>query len=173
MNLLYNFLPALFSILLITNVLNTQWVQLNGPTGGLSYGLAVSNSNLIATTWGYGIFVSTNSGQTWSQNYYDGNQPFYSSAEGSGSTVFAGSTSLVMSTNSGINWQTTTFPEHSQNAKSISFEGNNILVATEGWGASYSTNFGANWTFLYVDTLLNSFYSSALKNNILFLSAEE
>jgi len=131
--------------------------------------LAVSNSNLIATTWGYGIFVSTNSGQTWSQNYYDGNQPFYSSAEGSGSTVFAGSTSLVMSTNSGINWQTTTFPEHSQNAKSISFEGNNILVATEGWGASYSTNFGANWTFLYVDTLLNSFYSSALKNNILFL----
>jgi hypothetical protein len=36
-------------------VAHAQWVQTNGPYGGLILSIAVSGTNLFAGTWGHGI----------------------------------------------------------------------------------------------------------------------
>jgi len=67
------FFPLLLAALFI-NVpsypLFAQWMQTNGPYGEGPYGgnvncFAVSDTNLFAGTQGWGVFLSTNNGTTW------------------------------------------------------------------------------------------------------------
>ncbi|MHB8581408.1 MAG: WD40/YVTN/BNR-like repeat-containing protein [Ignavibacteriaceae bacterium] len=62
----------IISFILYTVEVNAQWVQTNGPYGGIIYALAVSNNgtggtNLFAgsDSWGGGVFLSTNNGTSW------------------------------------------------------------------------------------------------------------
>jgi hypothetical protein len=42
-----------------------QWIQTNGPYGGIVRAFAVNGGNLIAGTEGGGVFLSTNTGTSW------------------------------------------------------------------------------------------------------------
>ena len=42
-----------------------QWIQTNGPYGGLVRAFATSGTNLYAGTDGSGVFLSTNNGASW------------------------------------------------------------------------------------------------------------
>src|SRR5437016_6451234 len=92
-------LIILHSSLLITNA---QWVQTNGPSGGVVRSLAVSGSNIFAGTDFSGVYLSTNNGQTWTQTSLN-NQAIYSLAI-NGSNIFAGTydSGVYLSTNNGF-----------------------------------------------------------------------
>ena len=53
-----------FLSLMHAGVAHAQWVQTNGPYGGMIQCLAVSGTNLFAGTDG-GVFLSTNNGTSW------------------------------------------------------------------------------------------------------------
>ena len=53
---------ALLSIALTTNA---QWTQTNGPEGGSIAAFVTNGTNLFAGTRGGGVFLSTNSGSSW------------------------------------------------------------------------------------------------------------
>lgn len=42
-----------------------QWIQTNGPYGGIVRSLTVSGTNVFAGTNGGGVFLSTNNGTSW------------------------------------------------------------------------------------------------------------
>ncbi len=59
------FLFVVFSIFTTTTPLHAQWIQTNGPYGGIVRSFAVSGTNLFAGTSGGGVFLSTNNGASW------------------------------------------------------------------------------------------------------------
>ena len=48
-------------------VAHAQWVQTNGPGGGIIVGFAVSDTNIFTGTGGGGVFLSTNNGTSWTE----------------------------------------------------------------------------------------------------------
>jgi hypothetical protein len=42
-------------------------VQTNGPYGGTVWSFAVSGTNLFVSTYGGGVFLSTNNGKSWNE----------------------------------------------------------------------------------------------------------
>ena len=58
------FMVVVFCLLTTTSPLHAQWVQTNGPYGGIVFSFAVSGTNLFAGTWS-GVFLSTNNGTSW------------------------------------------------------------------------------------------------------------
>ncbi len=90
-----------------------QWVQTNGPYGGIVNCLAVSGTNLFAGTGRGGVFLSTNNGTSWTAvNNGLTNTNVYalavSPASGGtgGTNLFAGTwgDGVFLSTNNGISW---------------------------------------------------------------------
>jgi hypothetical protein len=59
-------LVLFFLSLMHAGVAHAQWVQTNGPYGGIINGFAVSGTNLFAATIG-GVFRSTNNGTSWTE----------------------------------------------------------------------------------------------------------
>ncbi len=58
-------LVLFFLSLMHAGVAHAQWVQTNGPYGGMINSFAVSGTNLFAGTGGGGVFLSTNNGTSW------------------------------------------------------------------------------------------------------------
>ena len=75
--------------LMHAGVAHAQWVQTNGPYGGMIISFAVSGTNLFAGTGG-GVFLSTNNGTSWTEvNNGLTNTHVYTLAV-SGTNLFAG-----------------------------------------------------------------------------------
>ncbi|MCJ7714131.1 regulator, partial [Candidatus Bathyarchaeota archaeon] len=55
----------LLSFFLLSQSLQAQWLQSNGPCGGQIYSLAVIGTNTFAGTYGSGVFLSTDNGADW------------------------------------------------------------------------------------------------------------
>ena len=68
--------------------------------------LATQGTNLFAGTYGYGIFLSTDSGNTWSATSNEVQSSFIYALHAFGSTVFAGTGSsyIFQSTDTGKSW---------------------------------------------------------------------
>ncbi|MGD0038343.1 MAG: regulator, partial [Bacteroidota bacterium] len=56
---------VLFFTLSNMNPLYAQWVQTNGPYGGVVKSFAASKNNIFAGIYGGGVFRSTNGGTSW------------------------------------------------------------------------------------------------------------
>ncbi len=91
----------MFCLLARTNPLLAQWVQESGPSG-VVFCLAVSGSDIFAGTQHGGVYLSTNSGTSWTASMtYSGVWAFAIS----GNNIFAGAGGGVyLSTNSGTTW---------------------------------------------------------------------
>ena len=81
------FVLGMLIIGLTSNVLQAQWVQTNGPYGGMINSLAVSGTNLFAGTGG-GVFLSTNNGKSWTPTGLT--RAWVSALAVSGTNLFAG-----------------------------------------------------------------------------------
>ena len=79
--------------MLINHCSNAQWVQSNGTFGGAVVSLAVSGNNIFAGTSGFGVYFSTNNGDTWVQTTLN-NRSDVMSLTISGSSIFAGTDGL-------------------------------------------------------------------------------
>jgi len=125
-----------------------QWTQTNGPVGGTVSCLTNDGTNLYAGTQGSGVFYSSNSGTSWTQEINGLNSTYINAMVISGSTVFAGGSSgLFSSTNNGASWTNLSSGiSSSEPIMSLAANGSNIFAGTNGDGVYYSSNGGSTWT---------------------------
>jgi hypothetical protein len=124
-----------------------QWVQTSGPYGGNVNTFAVMGAKLFAGT-PRGIFVSIDSGVTWSLT--NNGIPELLNVKAfavNGENIFvvvAGS--LYHSTDSGKNWMPVDISFIQYDINSIVFNNGTLFAGTEG-GIYYSTDTGITWPF--------------------------
>ncbi len=125
----------------------------NGLSGrGLSvWSFAISGSNIFAGTYGGGVFLSTNNGNSWTavNNGLSVNGLYVYSFAISGDNLFAGTDGGVfLSTNNGSSWTEVNngLSENGLVVHSLAISGGNIFAGTDGGGVFLSTNNGSSWT---------------------------
>ena len=153
-----------FSVLflfLLTSNLRAQWVQTSGPGLGSVKSLLIVGTNIFAGTGRiggphYGLFLSTNNGQNWTQTSLNNHDVIALAL--SGTNILAGTDTIGVqcSTNNGQNWIQTSLNNIS--VHSFSSTASNIFAG--GYGVSISTNNGMNWTYAGLGGIITSLLCS-------------
>lgn len=125
--------------------LEAQWIQTNGPLGGVIWCFAVHDSILFAGTDG-GIFRSTNFGASWSEanNGLPVNSEIGTIAVKGSYLIAGGITGVFTSTDNGESWSSVN--------QGLPFSTNTLVVkdtnifAGTFTGIYLSTNNGTSWT---------------------------
>ena len=126
------FLVLLFEI----NPVLAQWVQTNGPYGGIIYSFAVgpSGTNLFAGTFG-GVFLSTDNGSSWTAVNTGLMDPFVDALAVSGPNLFAGTGGGVfLSTNNGSSWTAVNNGLTSTFVRAFAVSDTSLFAGTSGGG---------------------------------------
>ncbi len=154
----------------------TNWTLLDsGLTNTYVSSLAVSpngtgGTNMFAGTNG-GVFISTNNGINWSLvNTGISNTDVLCLAV-NGSTLYAGTynSGIFSSSNYGMSW--TAINNSLTNSgviSSIATKGNNLDIATSYKAFLHSTNNGANWSHVKIDSIYEQVFSLAYSGTNLF-----
>ena len=133
---------------------DAQWVQTNGPGGGHVSSFVASGTNLFAGTLGGGVFLSTNSGTSWTAANTGLTQFDVNALAVSGTNLFAATDGGVfLSTNNGTNWVSVStglpgpppLPGATASVYAVAVSGTNLFAATDS-GVFVSTNNGTSWT---------------------------
>jgi hypothetical protein len=121
--------------LMHAGVAHAQWVQTNGPYGGMIISFAVSGTNLFAGTDSGGVFLSTNNGTSWTVvNNGLTNTDVYALAV-SGTNLFAGTGGGVfLSTNNGTSWTEVNNGLTNTHVYTLAVSGTNLFAGTLGGG---------------------------------------
>lgn len=123
-----------------------QWTQTGGPNEGNVTVLAVSGTNLYAGTFGGGVFLTTNNGDTWDAVNNGLTDPFINCLAVKGTTLFAGTAGggVFRTTDNGATWteQNTDLTNTEVNAI-VTYE--EFVLAGTNDGAFLSTNNGDSW----------------------------
>src|SRR5215468_8571021 len=135
-----------------TTAMMGQWTHTNGPYGGnIAALLSVSGDSLFAGTFGGGVFLSTNNGQSWTAVNNGLTNHGVRALAVSGGNLFAGTYGggVYLSTNNGQSWTAvnnglTNLPNQAVLALAVS--GGNLFAGTYGGGVFLSTNNGQSWT---------------------------
>ena len=140
------YLLNIFFIILANQISIAQWVQTNGPGGGVVYTFAVSDTNLFAGTYGSGVFLSTNNGTSWTEASSGLTYTNVLSLAVNGTNLFAGTYGggIFISTNNGLSW--TAKGLTNIDIWTLAVNGMNLFAGTDGSGVFLSTNNGTNWT---------------------------
>ncbi len=130
-------------IYIISTDTGSHWTA---PLGGVSqiriYTLAVSGDTLFAGTNGNGFFLSTDTGRSWSSANAGLTPVTPSVLLGSGSTLYAYGGSLFRSTDSGMDWHTTSsLVTTSSYLTSLAEQGTNLYASSQA-GVFVSTDSG-------------------------------
>jgi len=155
-------LALIIDSLFLINNCESQWEITSGPNSGFIRCFANDGVNIYTGTYGGGVFLSTNNGDSWvAVNNGLTKQNILSLTICNGN-IFAGTESdgIFISTNNGNNWSVS-LP--SKMILSLASTGNYIFA---GSGSIYiSTNNGNNWTLSSMPDLGVSAIS-AIGNNI-------
>ena len=100
------FLSIIVALLVLsTHSADAQWTQTTGPGGGSILSFGVIGNTVFAGTSGGGLFRSTNFGTSWNAVRLGRINSDVKGITASGSSIFAASDSLYLSTDSGITWR--------------------------------------------------------------------
>ncbi len=126
----------------------SQWVQTNGPNRGMVKCFQSVGENILAGTWGGGVFLSADSGGVWTEANFGLTYTDVRSFAVLGENLFAGTIAGVfLSTDNGASWAQTGF-QSSVNALAVS--GPNLFAATGSWSLGgkihRTSDNGATWT---------------------------
>jgi hypothetical protein len=133
--------------------------------------LTAQGSNVYAAVWGYGIYVTTNNGTSWSPRA--GADSYSRCISSNGGNLYAGGLyGLYVSSNGGTNWISGMggISPASLPITSFAFSGSNIFASgysTTG-GVYLSTNGGLNWTAKNNGMFQLSVYSLYYSGSYLF-----
>ncbi|MGA2622692.1 MAG: T9SS type A sorting domain-containing protein [Bacteroidota bacterium] len=138
---------------MLASTVHTQWVQTNGPYGGIVSCFAVSGANLFAGAGGSGVFLSTNNGTSWTAVNTGLANTNVTAFAVSGTNLFAGTDDGVfLSTNNGASWTAVNSGLTSTDFRALTVSpadsgtgGTNLFAGTDG-GVFLSTNNGTSWT---------------------------
>jgi len=152
---------AIFSTSLLAQ--DFTWIQTSGPTivppnqegGGIAS--ASDGTKLVAAVYNGGIYTSTNSGATWTQQTNAPNANWMSVASSADGTILVAITlaysgGIYTSTNSGMTWTKTSAPTTNfWWAVASSSDGTKLAAANDsgyssGGGIYTSQNSGTSWT---------------------------
>ena len=148
---IFRFIIFAFCLLTTMNSLFAQWVQTNGPEGGIVYALATNSSgNVFAGTYGGGIYYYVANGHAgWTKSNITYGSVFTFAVNSNG-YIFAGTggTGVYRSTDNGANWTQVTNGLNYADIYSLAADSSgNIYAGTFGTGGVFlSTNNGASWT---------------------------
>ena len=127
-------------------ILHAQWTQTNGPNGAFITSLAVSGTNVFAGTDEAGVYLSTNSGSSWTLANNGLTNKSVTSLAVIGSNIFAGTDDGVFrSTNNGSSWTAVNSGLTDTNIRSLAVSDTNIFAVTAFDGVFRSTNNGSSW----------------------------
>jgi len=174
-------LAAAFLIFIIANCsllfdnCKAQWIQTNGPYGGIVNCFVVSGTNLFAGTDGGGVFLSTNNGTSWTVVNNGLTSTYVSSFAVSGTNLFAGTYGggVSLSTNNGTSWTAVNNGLTSTSVWSLVVSGTNLFAGTSGGGVFLSTNNGTNWTAVNTGMTNTDVWSLAVSGTNLFAGTYE
>jgi hypothetical protein len=144
-------LTILLFLISSNEILQAQWIQTNGPYGGIVNCLAVSGTNLFAGT-DNGVFLSTNNESSWTavNNGFPSNPQIVALTD-SGTNIFAGIKDRVyFSTNNGTNWTAFNHSFDNYYLSALAVYGTNLIAGTSGGtsnpgGVYLSTDNGTSW----------------------------
>lgn len=146
-----NKLPFLLVVLCLfttTNPLHAQWI-LTGLDGFYVRTITVSGTNLFVGTSGDGVFLSTNSGTSWSAVNTGLTNIYVNAFAVSATNLFVGTEGdgVFRSTNNGTSWSATaTLTDPYVYALAVSPDSSgNLFAGADGGGVSLSTNNGTSW----------------------------
>ncbi len=131
------------------NISYAQWQQTNGPFGaGTITCIATSGTNIFAGTSMGGVFLSSDSGTTWTTVNNGLTETIITSLTISGTNIFAGTqdSGVYLSTNTGSSWTAVNNGLLATNVVSLASLGTNILAGILQRGVFLSTDTGATWT---------------------------
>ena len=137
-----------FATLVLTGTgIHAQWVQTNGPYGGVVTFFAVNGTNLFAGTWPGGVFLSTNNGTSLTAVNSGLTNPNVNTLAVDGTNLFAGTMGggVFLSTNNGTSWTAVNSGLTNLSLYFLTVSGTNLFAGTNG-GAFLSTNNGTSWT---------------------------
>ena len=170
------------AILYSNNSSFAQWVQTNGPKVTVQT-LAVVGKNLFAGT-NNGVFVTTNSGTTWTQVNTGLADTGVSALASIGTNLFASTASGVfLTTNNGTSWNQVNNGLTTTSIRSLATVGTNLFASTFGSGIFASTNNGTSWTSANGSVFQNAFvdllsgagsdlFAATTSDNIIYRSTD-
>jgi hypothetical protein len=135
------------AFVLLPPYLSAQWVQTSASTGHIIECLAVSGTNLFAGTAGGGVFLSTNSGASWTTVNAGLTNTDVLSLAVSGTNLFAGTAGggVFLSADSGTSWTAVNTGLTDNSVWDLAVSGTNLFAGTY-LGVFLSTTNGTSWT---------------------------
>ena len=149
-------------LVLICPFASAQWIQTNGPYGGSITCFAVNGTNIAAGTNGGRVFLSTNSGQSWTRSSTGLTNTYILSLVFSGTNIFAGTGGpysdggVFLSTNNGANWIAVNSGLTNTYVMALAVNGANLFAGTAN-GLFLSTNNGTSWSDVAISASVSAF----------------
>ncbi|MGE5846939.1 MAG: WD40/YVTN/BNR-like repeat-containing protein, partial [Ignavibacteria bacterium] len=142
------FILLLISWLIICPASFAQWVQTNGPNGGIIKSLLLTETIFLAGTDGNGIYLSTNKGKSWSPANNGLTANTVNDLAVIGPNIFAGTNrGIFLSTDNGTNWSAVNNGQPANSIRCFVALGTNLYAGTSN-GVFCSSNYGADWSEL-------------------------
>jgi ligand-binding sensor domain-containing protein len=163
----------IYSVVIVLSLVcfnvNAQWLQTNGPYGGIVNCLTVQGANIFAGTYNNGVLRSSDNGVHWTAVNNGLTDTRILSFVVTNNNIFAGTENgLFLSTDSGDNWTAVNSgfpgPPMPASIKALAVSGTNLFAADfffNGGGVFISTDNGTNWT----NTNLTNPFTEALAVN--------
>lgn len=132
----------LFLLFFVNQLMFAQFHKTNGPQNVNS--LAVYNSKIFASTWGQGLFMTTDFGKSWISANNGLKTKFFFSLTSSENKLFASGSDGVFLFN-GKNWIALNNGFPAAYVFQVAVKGAKIYAGTNGSGVAYSDDYGMNW----------------------------
>jgi photosystem II stability/assembly factor-like uncharacterized protein len=134
-------------IVLVCPFAPAQWVQTNGPHGGLAMAFAFSGKHMFVGIRSGGVYHSTDNGITWTPASSGLTNMYMYALLFDGTNLFAGTEEggVFLSTDYGAHWTAVNTGLTDPYAFALAVSGPNLFAGTNG-GVFLSTNNGTRWT---------------------------
>ena len=155
---LFRFFLLFFAVICCTASSHAQWVQTSGPTVTVRSFAVISKSLFAGTS--DGVFLTTNSGTTWTQVNTGLADTGVSALVTIGSNLFASTASGVfLTTNNGTSWKQVNTGLTATAITDLAAVGANLFAAINGVGIFVSTNNGTSWTLTSGSVFQNAYFA--------------